>query len=139
MLIKYVLQSSKLNFNHTNCSVTMANNNIRLYNAIWYNCPPAENQGTPYFPNRHGNGTQITQPIEGTRNIRGNADLIIFSIFHWGAFLLSSYLLLLAIGSNLAHMHDNDNMDYKVLVFISQAARDCVTRAKMILKQVINS
>ena len=95
-----------------------------------------ENQGTRYFPSRHGNNTYSNNQIDGTRNNGGGSDLIIFSIFHWGLFLVSSYSSLLAIRFNLAAMQDDDNMAYRVLAFISQAAKDCVTKAKTIMAAV---
>ena len=49
---------------------------------------------------------------------------------------MSSYSLLLTIGFSLTDMQDDDNMAYKVLASISQAARDCVTREKTIMTSV---
>ena len=78
----------------------------------------------------------ITHPVDRTRDISSNTDLIIYSIFQWGAILVSSYQALCAIGFCLAEMHEEDNMDYKVLAFILQAARDCAIRAKDVMDAV---
>ena len=50
--------------------------------------------------------------------------------------LVLSYQTLLAIGFCLAEMGKEDNMHPEVLVFILQAARDCVVRAKDVMYAV---
>ena len=110
----------------------MANNISDFYNAIRYNCPRPEFAGTPYFPSRRGTANLVDEDRDG----RGTTDLIIYLIYQWGNLLVSSYQMLLAIGFCIVEMNERDNMEFNVLTFIAQAARDCEIRAKDVMSVV---
>ena len=110
----------------------MADNNAAFYNAIRYDRPRPDHAGTPYFPSRRG----VANPVDTTRDGRGNTDLIIYLIYQWGTLLVLSYHILLAIGFCLAEMNEEDNMHFDVLTLIAQAARDCEIRAKDVMYAV---
>ena len=107
-----------------------------FYDAINFNRPRPDHEGTPYFPSAQEDQNGSTYAVDRDRDSKGVTEQIIYLIYKWGDILLSSYKTLLTIGFCLVEMDDQDDMTYEVLKFIPQAARDCAIRAKDVMEAV---
>ena len=115
----------------------MAANEIAAFNdAIDFNRPNADHEGSPYFPSAQEGQNGSAHVVDRNREARGVTENIIYSIYEWGDILVSSYKTLLAIGFCLVEMDERDSMTFEVLSFVTQAARDCAIRAKDVMGAV---